>query len=392
MMSLFVMALLLCFTSAYMVQSVRSAANARSYSPPGNIYTVEIREGLNVRMHLYCSGGNTPKDSAVATVIFEHGGGSNHASLLALADQVESTFGSRVCVYDRLGYGFTPTLYTSVGDRSRLPNGGIILSKLLDEAGETGPFVCAGHSAGAEQCLWLAHASTGSELPESRVMGVALMDGYPDLISPGSIRPAQPQTSTILDASRQFAFWVGATGLLYGVVGNAGPDFVPESSRPVMVTLYGQVRFWLSQFWDVRFSVDLPEEEQLHNQLKAYQDGDGLFHYGGTLSGVKILVLPAYDTVTTLDCSIERNQNDYCCIPENISNQWCVDNAADKRLYFSQAQLYASTLSNDTEGTLIIAPEGSKHDFVYHRDYFEWVSREIGEQLLSGDHSKNATA
>lgn len=54
--------------------------------------------------------------------------------------------------------------------------------------GEEGPFVCAGHSAGAESCLWFAH-----ERPD--VEGVAMMDGYPDLIRAGATRPVSPVTN-----------------------------------------------------------------------------------------------------------------------------------------------------------------------------------------------------
>lgn len=376
---LFLAAFLLFFSTGITIQSAQTASDA-SLTPPGSIFHINAN-GVDLQMHLFCFGGDTNSGDLAATVIFEHGGGANSMTVLGLAKEVESVYGNRVCVYDRLGYGFTPSLYTSSGEegtKTSLPNTGVLLSKLLTAAGESGPYVCAGHSAGAEVCLWFAHEQ-GSD-----VTGVAMMDGYPDLIRAGTFRPAQPADDSILGSIQTFAVLAGATGFTRGLVGDPGPDFVPESEKATSISLYGQVRFWLAQYWDVRADLGLDEGSRLYKQLGGAQDEVGLYHYGGTLSGVKVLVLPARATYDELDCDlvVEKNQEGvYCCGHAKDSTQ-CKNERVDTQLYRNQTHLYASTLS-DVLGTVVVAPEGSEHDFVYHRDYYQWVASQIGEQLLS---------
>ncbi|CAJ1960694.1 unnamed protein product [Cylindrotheca closterium] len=376
---LFLITFLLVFSTGFMMQGISSASDANMV-PPGQVYSFPLRfngNTMDVQMHLYCFGEKSTSDSP--TVILEHGGGANSLTMLALAEELESSFNTRACVYDRLGYGYTPTYYTSTGSgtsSTRLPNSGAILSQLLGVAGEAGPYVCAGHSAGGEACLWFAHEYQGT------VTGIAILDGYPDLIRAGSFRPGiHPEGSGPLPAIQAVTVLAGGTGLTRGLVGDMGEDFVPSDKRGTVTSLYGQARFWFAQYWDVRSDLESDNESRLYQQLDGTVDENGIVTYGGTLSGTKILVIPAESTVSDIDCN-DKDKGSYCCGNAKNSTS-CMDNAFDRMLFREQSDRYAATLSNDTLGLVIQGPPGSEHGFVSHKDYYAWIATQIGEQLLS---------
>jgi len=363
---LFLVLWLLVFSTGVMIQSAAAANDGNSIQPPGQIYTISTN-GTELDMHLYCFGPTAGK-----TVVFEHGGGANSMTLLGLAQELVATREVRACVYDRLGYGFTPSLYTGV---DALPHSGVLLSLLLDKAGEAGPFVCVGHSAGAGACLFFAHANKA-------VVGVAMLDGYPDVIRAGSLRPGQEPSGRVLGATQGLGVAAGAPGLGRGAIGNPGGHFVPGDRRGTVIALYAQTRFWLAQYWDVKADLDLPEERQLYRLLGGSKDAQGLVHYGGTLAGVAVLVVPAAHTTTPTACESEENRGSFCC-GHAINSTVCRNQRADAVLYGEQAKLYAETLSADTNGTLVVAPAGSDHSFVNHRDYYQWTAEQISVTLLS---------
>ncbi|KAL3940553.1 MAG: hypothetical protein SGBAC_004932 [Bacillariaceae sp.] len=357
-----------------------SSASDAKMVPPGQVYLFPLAfngNTIDLQMHLYCFGDKGTTDSP--TVIMEHGGGANSLTMLAVAQELERNFNTRACIYDRLGYGYTPSLYTSAGSATsstRLPNSGVILSQLLDVAGEAGPFVCAGHSAGGEACLLFAHEHQGN------VNGIAIMDGYPDIIRASSIRPGvNHDDDSPLSAVQSFAVMAGGTGLTRGLVGDMGEDFVPSDQRDNVSSLYGQARFWFAQYWDVRADDEVDDESRTYRQLDGTITEKGLISYGGTLSGTKVLVIPAESTVSEIDCE-GKDKESYCCGTAKNSTR-CMDEALDRSLFREQSDLYAATLSNDTLGLVIQGPAGSDHGFVNQKDYYKWIATQIGEQLLS---------
>ena len=82
-----------------------------------------------------------------------------------IAPDVATT--TRVCVYDRAGRGWSESARRSPGRRSRSPPTCI---RCCTNAGETGPFVLAGHSAGGIYVLSFARL-----FPQD-VAGVVLLD------------------------------------------------------------------------------------------------------------------------------------------------------------------------------------------------------------------------
>ncbi len=103
----------------------------RRYPPLGRIYRVD-----GYAMHLYCTGSGSPK------VVLEAGLGDDLIYWQKVQPEVAKT--TRVCSYDRAGIGWS-------GDRPEPHDARNIarqLHELLQQAGETGPTIFVGASAG----------------------------------------------------------------------------------------------------------------------------------------------------------------------------------------------------------------------------------------------------
>ena len=108
---------------------------------------------------MYCLGQGGRR-----TVVLEAGLGSWSLDMRLLQEELAAT--TRVCAYDRAGYGWSePGPQPRTGER-------IVdeLETLLEAAGEPGPYVLAGHSFGGLTTLMFAEAN-----PED-VAGVVLID------------------------------------------------------------------------------------------------------------------------------------------------------------------------------------------------------------------------
>ena len=110
------------------------------------------------KLHIDCTGTGSP------TVVLEPGLGEPSTAMAWIAPDVATT--TRVCVYDRAGRGWS--------ESAGRPQDGVEvatdLHTLLERAGERGPFVLAGHSAGGIYVLNFAH------LYPEQVAGVVLLD------------------------------------------------------------------------------------------------------------------------------------------------------------------------------------------------------------------------
>lgn len=136
-----------------MATSAIAAAQPELPPAPGRLVDVGGRD-----LHLYCVGEGAP------TVVLEAGLGDGSTSFLALQTRIAEF--TRVCAYDRAGYGW------SDGSEDARDLGAVVadLTALLDAAGEPGPYVLAGHSLGGLFALGFAKALPGD------VAGVVLID------------------------------------------------------------------------------------------------------------------------------------------------------------------------------------------------------------------------
>jgi len=93
-------AILLLLVLGFAYQTVATEMDKRSYSPRGQLYTVNGHQ-----MHLYCIGQGSP------TVILEAGGYAE--SLWWYRIQAQLATHTRVCTYDRPGIGMERSDYTT---------------------------------------------------------------------------------------------------------------------------------------------------------------------------------------------------------------------------------------------------------------------------------------
>lgn len=136
-----------------MFETVARARARQDYPAPGAMYDVGGHQ-----LHLDCVGTGSP------TVVLENGLGGVSALWSRITEPVSRT--TRVCAYDRAGQGWSDDVDT--------PQDGLAvaadLHTLLERAGEPGPYVLAGHSAGGAYAMIYAH-----QYPDD-VAGMVLLD------------------------------------------------------------------------------------------------------------------------------------------------------------------------------------------------------------------------
>jgi pimeloyl-ACP methyl ester carboxylesterase len=135
-----------------------AAGQHHDSSPLGRLVSVGDH-----RLHLYCTGTGSP------TVVLEAGMGGNHLDWIRAQPQISKA--TRVCSYDRAGYG-----WSDPGPKPRTAEQiATELSLLLRNAEIRGPIVLVGHSFGGILSLYYARRFPG------QVAGLVLVDSmHPD--------------------------------------------------------------------------------------------------------------------------------------------------------------------------------------------------------------------
>jgi pimeloyl-ACP methyl ester carboxylesterase len=134
------------------------ARDRRMYPPPGQLVDIGGES-----LHIYCTGQGSP------TVVLEHGLDGSYLDWRQVQPDIAQF--TRVCSYDRAGYG-----YSDRSGKARVPSMMVEeLHALLTNAGEKPPFIIVGHSMGAFDALMYAH-----RYPDS-IAALVLVDGsHPD--------------------------------------------------------------------------------------------------------------------------------------------------------------------------------------------------------------------
>jgi pimeloyl-ACP methyl ester carboxylesterase len=148
-----VLLLILLVGIGMVYQTTASAQDRKTYAPTGQWFEVNGHA-----MHLYCIGESSP------TVILESGVGSNTLLWAYIQPSVAET--TRVCAYDRAGYGWSEV---SSSERTT-PNMAEELHTPLTQAGIEPPYILVGHSFGG-----LVIRTYGSLYPDE-VVGLVLID------------------------------------------------------------------------------------------------------------------------------------------------------------------------------------------------------------------------
>lgn len=186
--------LLVLLASGATYEAIASRQAARRYRAPGHLVDVG-----GYRLHLHCLGQGSP------TVVLDTGLGMPSASWVLVQPVVAQV--TRVCAYDRAGYGFSepgPVPRTS----QRIVEE---FHALLDRAGEPAPYVLAGHSFGGFTIRLFA-----SRYP-SQVAGLVLVDAsHEDYATRLHEAGAQTQKQRRRQTQRQIE--LGLVALRFGLL------------------------------------------------------------------------------------------------------------------------------------------------------------------------------
>jgi pimeloyl-ACP methyl ester carboxylesterase len=196
-------------------QATTKAPRAAAGPMPGRLVDVG-----GYRLHLSCAGTGGP------TVVLLNGLGETSPLWARIQPAVAAT--SRVCAYDRAGQGWSDDSPNPADATTAATD----LHKLLAAAGETGPYVLAGHSSGG------VHALTYTHLYPNDVAGVVLLDSA----SPHQVELVKPfngeyqvMRRALAVAPTLFRFGVGhALSALStpSLPGNAGAQVAAFTNSP----------------------------------------------------------------------------------------------------------------------------------------------------------------
>jgi pimeloyl-ACP methyl ester carboxylesterase len=184
--------LLLAFTG-FLYERQASRRERALYRPPGRRIDVG-----GYRLHLHCGGSGGP------TVVLEYGLEASYLDWHLVEPEIARF--TRVCVYDRAGYG-----WSDPSPRMRVPS--VMadeLHALLVAAGEKAPYLLVAHSFGSYNAVMFAH-----KFPQE-VLGLVLVDGMSTLSNfPFALR--KRISLRVMEALMPFGVprwrgWCGGTG------------------------------------------------------------------------------------------------------------------------------------------------------------------------------------
>ena len=169
------------------------------YPPPGKLYRVDGYD-----MHLYCTGAGSP------TLILEAGAGTGSITWTKVQPELSKI--TRVCSYDRAGYGWSDPRPGSRDADTVVQQ----LHALLQQADITGPLVLMGHSMGGIYIR--AHAS---HYPQE-IKGLIFLDpGTPTMEEHKS---PELRSATAITAPYYYSLAALATLGLHRPAGECAPE------------------------------------------------------------------------------------------------------------------------------------------------------------------------
>ncbi len=185
-------------------QRIALARTREQFPPPGNLVDVNGHH-----MHINCKGSGSP------TVLIDAGNGSFSVEWMPIQDELSPA--TRVCVYDRSGYGWS--------EAGPGPRDGIQvvseLHDLLQAAGEAGPYVLVGHSLGG------VHVRLFAATYPDEVTGLVLVD----TAHPLTITPEFEMQMRSSIGFYQAMNLMTSTGLLRILGPLGGEDSMPATAR-----------------------------------------------------------------------------------------------------------------------------------------------------------------
>ncbi|MFC1975494.1 alpha/beta fold hydrolase [Chloroflexota bacterium] len=275
-------------------QVIASALDKRKYPPPGK--RVDIG---GYRLHIHCIGEGQP------TVVLDSGYGCIGLDWSLVQPEVAKL--TRVCSYDRAGYG-----WSDASPKPRTPQQIVEeLRRLLAISGIEGPHILVGHSLGGLYMQYFAR-----RYPDE-VSGVVLIDSsHPDLYQ------RLPLTARRQGDNWRKKRWLASQlgllrlGVLSGLVESETPEKLPSEVQRVITALWLRSSFWRAV---------IGEGKALNKDISE------VFRATGSFPNVPLFVLTSPDT------------------------EWLSDIGPDFPAFWQQAQIELASLS--PSGRLIIAEQ-----------------------------------
>jgi pimeloyl-ACP methyl ester carboxylesterase len=205
-------------------QTAATEADQRKYPAPGELVNVDGH-----MMHIYCTGEGSP------TIILDHAGGGSSVDWSLIQPKLAAQ--TRVCAYDRAGYGWSDynpaprTLAQQVHE----------LHALLTGANEQEPYLLVGHSYGARVDRVFA-----AKYPD-KVVGMVLMDPgwlYDDPRYPPEVQAHLASDMNMSRAGRWLAPF-GLVRLLQPMMENPTFD-LPEEAHLASASFPATSPYWQS--------------------------------------------------------------------------------------------------------------------------------------------------
>jgi pimeloyl-ACP methyl ester carboxylesterase len=210
-------------------QTAATESDQRKFPPPGNLIDVD-----GFKMHIHCEGVGSP------TVILEamSGGTSTYWGWIQPEIQKET----RVCVYDRAGFGWSESDPESLTLARTARN----LHTLLVNGNIEGPYVLVGHSIGGVYVRQFA-----ADYPDD-VVGVMLLDEanpqqfvkYPEMFAEGD------NFVNMLKAIN-FANRIGVAHLFFALGGKMDFSELPEPQHSQMEAIWSTPQYFEAQVAEI---------------------------------------------------------------------------------------------------------------------------------------------
>jgi len=205
------------FFALALSESALADPSMAGFPPPGRLVEVD-----GYQRHLFCTGRGAP------TVILEEGAGGGSLNWSWIQRLVAST--TRVCSYDRPGYGWS--------DPTDTPRDANTVSRELDallkSSGERGPFIAVGHSLGGPYARMFAAQQ------RDNVVGLVLVDATnPSVLttmSEAGLPPIKRGAIASFLASSEVLFQFANQIGLIRVTVDIDPNDSPPDTAPAMRT------------------------------------------------------------------------------------------------------------------------------------------------------------
>jgi pimeloyl-ACP methyl ester carboxylesterase len=284
------------------------------YAPPGTVFAVQMTDGRQTNVHVYCLG---PKNATTPVIWFTSSPAHGVVDFYGV-QYFLSQKGRRVCTFDPLGFGWSADLVPNAVDQMTYLDG------TLTASGEQGPFILAGWGAGGELI-----ADYVQKFP-AKVKSVVFLTYYPPGIEFLAHAAKKGLTVDQMKAYRksQWALRSSSGGIILGLAIPWGlmPVFVPTATVDAQYypaekalqfrTMSWKSRMWVGQFAAIKYFYDTSDSQPNNiTDLKPFPPNIPLSHVFCRLNDTQIC---KYGKVPEPFCGDAAYQNSFT-IPLQIA-------------------------------------------------------------------------